>query len=332
MRKNLNKKKFFAINLSSKTVSFLLILFCLQNSSSFAINNNSSIRIIEDSHYNSQEALSNNTNSESTSIKKKIINGVAITGLNDVKGKPFYDWGQPFGAFGFPTIGVYNEFGNDSIPIDENTVGSAILASYIDPRFLIVTGATKEDVKPEWVNVPLRNIPVNTDFAFVKKESLKGVMSTEPLELAQTEPSNHITLEQWMDASGVATILCRNTAALVKIRMKNLIPNRMYSVFGTLGLPRDGSATSFFPIPLGGSPNIFVTDVNGDAFYKREMNFCPFEKESTNRTLLTINVQYHADHQNYGAVPEPGFINGLWQGVITFNHVQFPVNVSLLSD
>ena len=114
--------------------------------------------------------------------------------------------------------------------------------------------------------------------------------------------------------------------------MKSLIPNRMYSVWATPGLPRDGSATSFFPIPLGGVPNMLITDEDGDATYERSIKFCPFDTESTNRTLLTINVQYHANHQNYGAVPEPAFIDGNWLGIITFNHIQFPINVELLDN
>lgn len=262
--------------------------------------------------------------------KKKILKGYAVTGFNSILGKPFYNWGEPFGPFNFSTMGVYNASGAASLPLNHSTPGSAVLATYVDPTFLIVTNANPEDVDPNWINVPLRDVPVNTDFGFVNTETLKGTLDTMPLEVAQAEPSNDITLEQWMAAEGNGNIYCEGESATIKLKMTNLIPNRMYSIFGSLGLPKDGSATTFFPIPLGGTPNMVVTDEDGDATYRRQIGFCPLNPESTNRELLTINVQYHANHQNYGAVPEPGFVDGLWQGIITFNHLQFPVNVELL--
>lgn len=269
----------------------------------------------------------------SKNFRRMVVQGYAVTGHNNILGRPYFSWGEPYGAFNFPTVGVYNETGEKPLPIDGNTASDAVLATAIDPGLLFVSGKGPDYVVPrEWINVPLRSVPVNTDFAFVDKEVLPGEGAASPLELAQAEPSDALTLGRWMAAGGLAKITCRGDMATVDLSLNRLTPNRMYSVWATLGLPRDGSASTFFPIPLGGAPNILITDVQGDAEYRRKINFCPLDTRSTNRPLLTINVQYHANHQNYGAVPEPAFIDGYWLGLITFNHVQFPVNVELLGE
>jgi hypothetical protein len=262
---------------------------------------------------------------------ERVIHGVAVTGQNDVRGKPFFSWGDPYGVFHFPTVGIFNPGGPQPFPIDASTPDSALLSTIVDPTFLIVAGATEADIDPSWVNVPLREIPVNTDFALVVKKPLPGTLEAElPIQQSQAEPAGPITLGQWMQANGTARIVCEGDGARVTLDMKQLLPDRMYDVWATLGLPRDGSSDKFFPIPLGGTPNVFITDKHGDALFKRWIKFCPFKPETTNRKLLTINVQYHGNHQNYGAITEPGFIHGLWLGVITFNHVQFPINVDVL--
>lgn len=259
--------------------------------------------------------------------KKRMIDGIAVTGVNDVLGEPAFSWGEPYGAFGFPTMGIFNENGPEPLKLSKDTPQAALLATYVDPALLFVSNAQPEDVKPEWVNVPLRDVPVNVDFGYGTIIPVPGLLDSDPQSPAQPEPAYPIILSDWMSATGVARIKCSDDGADVRLRLKNLLPNRLYSVWATLGLPKDKSAETFFPIPLGGMPNMFTSDESGDANFERWVNFCPLEPDATERPLLTINVQYHANHQNYGAVPEPGFVPGSWQGLITFNHVVFPVNV-----
>lgn len=263
--------------------------------------------------------------------RERVIRGVVVTGVNDVRGQPFFSWGPPYGAFGFPTLGVHNDNGPQPLPIDDSTPDSALLATYVDPEFLIVSNATPDDVKPEWINVPLRDVPVNVDFFFQIRAPLPSVLNSTPIRPAQAEPgADPITLGKWMDASGIAKIVCKGDRATIDLRLRDLLPHRMYTVWGTLGLPRDGSANTFFPIPLGGTPNVIISDKFGNGDYERTINFCPLAPKSTLRPLLTINVQFHAPAQNFGAVPEPGFIPGWWQGIMTFNQVVFPINVDVL--
>lgn len=267
----------------------------------------------------------------------KRINGVAVTGVNSVAGKPFFSWGEPFGAsFNFPTMGALNSNGPSPLPLTENSPKSTVLVTWIDRVFLALFNKPPDYViNPAWLNVPLRDVPVNVDFAFMQTMPLRGVREAEPLELAQAEPAGDITLGQWLRASGAATIECSGDTATIKLRMNNLVPNRIYSVWATMGAPTPpGSpAPNAFPIPLGGAPNTFMTDENGDGMFKRWIRFCPLNPQSSGGSpLLFIDVHFNSKHQTYGAIVAPGFIDGNWPGIITFSHVVFPVNVALLDD
>ena len=253
---------------------------------------------------------------------RRDIHSVVATGFNDLLGKPPFDLGAPFGTFGFTSMGIYNEFGSVPLPLNENVPDSSLLATAVHPNFLGLAGKTRADVDPELENILLRDVPVNVDFAFVNREKLRGEFQADPLEVSQAEPANNITLGQWMEASGVAKIVCKsNRHATLKITTSSLIPNRMYGVWATLG----GEFLSSFPI--GGAPTMFMTDEYGDGKFKRELNFCPLDKDSADRPVLVINVVYYSSHQNFGAVPEPVFVDGFWLGTVTHNHLQFPINV-----
>lgn len=264
------------------------------------------------------------------------IRGVAVTGVNSVLGQPVFSWGEPFGAsFNFPTLAAFNKDGPNPIPLDADTPMSAIVATYIDRDFLDLFNKPPDYVlNPQWLNVPLRDVPVNVDFAMGMTSPLRGAREAEPLELSQAEPANDITLGRWLKGNGTATISCSGGEGEIKLRMRSLIPNRMYSVWATMGLPPQPGQTTpaAFPIPLGGAPNTFMTDENGEGSFKRWIKFCPLDPQSAGSPLLFIDVHFNSKHQTYGAVVAPGFIDGNWPGIITFSHVIFPVNVELLDD
>jgi len=266
----------------------------------------------------------------------KHFRAVVVTGVNSALGEPVFSWGEPFGAaFNFPTMGAFNKEGPNPLPLDASTPASAVLASYIDPVFLALFGKPPDYVlNPQWLNVPIRQTPINVDFSLAKKQPLPGVRDAQPLDLAQAEPANAITLGEWMRGRGNASISCAGDGAEVQLRMRGLIPNRMYSVWATMGVPpQPGQQTpNAFPIPIGGTPNIFVTDREGDASFERWIKFCPLDAHATDNPLLFIDVQLNANDQTYGAVISPGFIDGNWPGIITFSHVVFPINVQLLKD
>lgn len=262
----------------------------------------------------------------------KVIRGVAVTGHNDVLGKPFFDWGPPFGIFGFATLGVHNDHGSMPLALTESTPRSAIVATRVDPNLLAATGVSPDEVDPSWLNVPLREVPVHYSFGLTKP--FPGIFAANASEKAQADPVNPITVGQWMQAGGSARIVCEgNHRSSLRLLMRDLIANRMYAVWATLGPSRSGTGEVFPSIPVGGTPNIFVTDKDGAATYERSMQFCPLRPETTDRPMLVINVQYHSNHQNYGGINGPPIERipgGYWIGTVIHNHVQFPVNVTVL--
>jgi hypothetical protein len=263
--------------------------------------------------------------------RTRIVKGFPVTGVNSVLGEPLFSWGEPYGAsFSFPTLARLNTSGPNPLPLTPRSPRSSVLASYVDPMFLALFNKPPEYTPdPAWLNVPLRDIPVNIDFAFVQKQALPGIREAEPLELSQVEPSQDITLGQWLNASGTGMIRCSADGANVRLHMKNLVPNRIYTVWATMGMPSQGPVPNAFPIPLGGAPNTFMTDEQGHATFKRWIKFCPLDAQAAN-PMLFIDVHFNAKHQTYGAVVAPGFIDGNWPGLITFSHIVFPVNVEVL--
>src|SRR5205814_2116207 len=197
-------------------------------------------------------------------------------------------------------------------------------------------GETPDVVKPEWVNVPLRKVPVNIDFSptLAKKVPLRGLLEAEPMELSQADPANDITLAQWMKASGVVKINCSGDTADISFSLRSLIPNRVYSLWATMELPKQLPPPGTGPInysttlPIGGTPGIFMTDEHGDATFKRWIKFCPFDAQPNHTPMLTIDVLYHANQSTYGAIPAPGIMLGL----ITFPHILFPITVKPLNN
>lgn len=258
--------------------------------------------------------------------KTRLIKAVVATGFNDVLGEPAFDLGEPFGLFSFTSMGLYNEFGDEPIFLSPDASMDARLATAVDPNFLALAGKTRDDVDPSLENILLRDVPVNTDFSFINREPLRSISEADPQEVAQSEPSDDLTLGQWMEASGLTKITCHSKdRATLKIKTDSLVPNRLYSVWATLG----GEFLSSYPI--GGAPTAFMTDHNGDGFFKRELNFCPFDLDAAPRPVLVINVVYYSSHQNFGAVPEPVFVDGFWLGTVTHNHLQFPINVEAVN-
>lgn len=289
---------------------------------------------------NDTQALNQRDVNESTTKKphsgkvRRVIQGIVATGLNDSWGEPVFDFGEPYGPFHFASMGIYNPNGNEPLPLSKNVSDSDILATAVHPVFLALARKTRADVKPEWENIPLRDVPVNTDFsytntdpAYSKSSVLRSIKDANPVEVSQAKPSFPITVGDWKKARGVVTIDCESdNFSTLKVKVKDMIPNRLYSVGATLGGP------FLSPLTIGGAPNLITTDKNGYGSLERQLNFCPLTTESAPRPVLVINVAFSSVHQAFGSVPEPVFIDGYWLGMVTHNHLQFPVNVTRLDD
>jgi len=238
-----------------------------------------------------------------------LVEGVAVTGFNRWLGEPVMELGN-LGTFGFDTVAVFNADGNVPEPLTGQTPDSALLATMVDETFLeSFYGDEPFQVNPQTVNVPLRDVPTSTTPFYEPFFTLKGALDTRPYQLfvpGQTEPVAPITLGKWKQARGMAIIQCTaDGEASVDLIMGGLIPNRIYTVWGFF-LPSELTLPlkDFGPVlPLGGVPNVVVSDKNGSGRFNRILNFCPTDIEEEEVPLANIFVVYHSDLMANGGVP-----------------------------
>ena len=166
--------------------------------------------------------------------------------------------------------------------------------------------AILQKVEPSLVNVPLRDIGTWVLPPNLKQRAPVPFQSGGPVVGAtQAEPSGPITKGDWFKASGTLKVDCAPNGNSVSINVKALVPNRVYTVWA---IWLDPSGPRFIPVPLGGVPNVIITDKQGDAIFERDLNFCPVDaaKEGVDgKKLGLIEAHLHSDHVAYGAIPAP---------------------------
>ena len=182
----------------------------------------------------------------------------------------------------------------------------------------MLVGKTINDIDPTQLNVPLRNVKVNTDLKGIQRVEPNPIETVGRLQPSQAAPATPITLSDWIQAQGTAVITCKQDDAKVQLSLTGLLPNRIYSVWGLFG------GDNISPFPLGGVPNTVVTNGRGRASFIRELNFCPMDSVRGQRPLIAIDIVYHSDHQNYGMVPELD-LAGLVTGTVTHTQLEFLV-------
>ncbi|MEE9355462.1 MAG: hypothetical protein V3U75_07710 [Methylococcaceae bacterium] len=237
--------------------------------------------------------------------------GVAVTGVNDLCGSPVFNLPAPEGIS--PTIhatmlGEYNRDGKLPIPLSPtNCNDDIVLSTHTDLDFLARTG--QPDIDSRLKNIPLRDVPVisNPDGSRSVVPSLENVQGNA-LPITKSNPNNTITLGNWLDAQGWMLLRCNaNGTAKVKLRLKNLIPNGVYTVWGIWNTtPPGASKARILPVPLGGIPNVVTPDSAGKATFSRELASCPKDVTDNGSILLFIDLAYHSDGNVSGAFPQIG--------------------------
>jgi len=266
-------------------------------------------------------ALAGNENQKGEA-KVAIIEGDLVTGFNHYLGQPVNNYAAPIGTFGFEMFGIFNSGGTVPLPLTPSTPKTSLLATFVDPVLLDLMGLTPADVNPASINLPLRQIPTNISLDGQTRAALPGILQAAQDQASEAEPTFPITLAAWEAARGRAKIVCNKKGSSVEMKFQSLIPNRLYTVWAIFG------GTAVTAQPLGGAPNVFVTDAWGDAKLDRVLNFCPLEVLPGQRPLLLIEIFFHADNQNYGAVPDLAFAGrdlSLFAGAIRFAHLDFPI-------
>lgn len=265
---------------------------------------------------------------ESGSEQVMRIKGRAVTGANRLLGQPVQNYGPNLGTFGFYNIAVYNPDGNEPVLIDENTAEDAILATAVDPTFLIAAGLPLSLIDESLNNIPLNDVGVNVSIDGETRMALPSTLDVDPLTPNRATSLAQVTLKDWLSAKGSVRFKCTEDGNSVSLRVKNLMPNRLYTAWGLF----ESAEGKFKAVALGGTPNAIVTDSKGRGSLNRELGFCPMEETESGARMIAMDVIYHSDHQVYAAVPGLA-LKQFITGTNTHSHLWFTVfGESLLDD
>ena len=259
-------------------------------------------------------AGNSNSNNNGNNGQTHVLNVDAenVTGWNRRLGEVRYQWdfiSGPLEDAGANTIGEHDPTGTEPIDLTPSSPGSTVLASLVDPFLEVVfppfvVGLTD----PSTVNVPVRDTATLVSGNGVTRGVLPFIENASAADRTYAAPNGPgpITLDDWFEANGNMSVQCdRDGGARLNIRVSDLIPNRVYTVWAMWHLA-DGR---ILPQPYGGVPNAYVTNGKGNASFKRDLNFCPMTAASDGiggNRLLSIITHIHSDHMLYGAVPFPG--------------------------
>lgn len=247
--------------------------------------------------------------------------GVPSTGFNRLLGVPIWSFpnlaqfipilGEEVVLAGFSTAGAFDsdlgEGNGNSLPLTPETSGHTLLATHFDDIGMMFLGVSRTSVPDDKLNVPVDSVEVLTDDRGVGRTALPCATSTaEPATITRAAPcDDFVTLEQWLEAEGAATIKCfADGSSSVRLDMNGLLPNRMYTAWYVQENFAAGPEKLITGFPLGGVPNVFVTGDDGSARLERDLGFCPHDVDQA----LGIAVHVRANGQNFGGVPVP-FLN-----------------------
>ncbi len=258
---------------------------------------------------------------------------IVSTGLNRRLGKPILEFSfmpPPFKEnWGFEMLGVYNPDGPLPLPLTADTPDNAVLVSLVDADGVGPPQAIFQNVAPELVNVPLRDIGTYANPKLDRGGAIPSQSDGPVIGATQADPSGPITKGDWFKASGTLSVDCAPEGNSVKVNVKTLVPNRLYTVW-VLWL--DPSGPRMIPVPLGGAPNVIITDNQGDGTLERNLNFCPIDaaKDGVDgKRLAEIGVHLHSDHAAYGPVPAP-LAAGFPPGTVLHEQLTFDLGAGKL--
>lgn len=253
------------------------------------------------------------------------LDGIAVNGWNRILGDPaaslrFVDTLQ------FAVGGVFNPDG-PALPVDNDTSLDALMASYASPSvYLAFFGIPDAEFTPNQ-NIPYADYP-----QIFKHDGTEG-----PLEPVLENPewwdySNGaqtvgMTVADWLSAEGNIRFHCkRNGENWFDVRMRNMVPGGLYTLWGFYFDQAEGALQQDFPFG-GTSANVFVADRDGRIRGSRDLNFCPMEiAPDERRQLVSIFAVFHPDGRVNAAVGHtvgigPDFIG---PGMTATPQVMFP--------
>ncbi|GAB2200208.1 hypothetical protein [Sessilibacter sp. MAH2] len=255
--------------------------------------------------------------------------GYAAHGVNFYNGSRIGDYSSVS-----PTIGQLFQTPREVGFLDPNpdAIDAGIITPETDRSTLIATTSGFLDffnpggaIDQSLVNQPLGNIG-NNFFGFGSVDD-RVVLPSFPEGPAEPEPTRreglveNPTVGQWEQINGLLTVKSKDDGtSVVRITIRDAFPDAVYTFWDAGAYSPLSSEESGYVIPLGGVPNVAVTNSEGCAFKEFEVPYDLVRACETGASSCTSFVAgfYHWDGQLYGASPAATFANaptGVYAGV-----------------
>jgi hypothetical protein len=166
---------------------------------------------------------------------------------------------------------------------------------------------TLAEVPAGLLNVPLREVGMNGFYdglSYLPRPDAFEAERYRTFAPGQAYHTGDITVADWMSARGNLRFICRsNGTSRLTLRLHNLIPHRIYSVWAFFNSNEAMPFDNFGPVrPLAGLPNMVVSGDDGKGVFKRDLNFCPMNLREGEVELGAVFVNYHSDIETSAGV------------------------------
>jgi hypothetical protein len=264
------------------------------------------------------------------------IPGYVSHGINTYNGMPIGDYSEaspmlPFlhaqpavseiGVFqaGASEPGIITAFTDRKLPV----ATTRVFFDYFNP-----TGTLDASL----VNVPLSKTGSNY-WGFVSLDDRVIPTSfpkpgTGPTVYRQKGVVENPTVADWEKISGKLTVAKkRGGGSEVTVTIRNAFPYAIYTLWD-IGAHNPLAASEMgYVMPLGGVPNVMLTDAKGCASKKIELNYDLLRSCKVGAASCTsyVSAFYHWDGQVYGASPAAAWA-GASEGVYAANQMVWPTS------
>eukprot|EP00484_Ammonia_sp_Unknown_P024689 CAMPEP_0197031210 /NCGR_PEP_ID=MMETSP1384-20130603/10280_1 /TAXON_ID=29189 /ORGANISM="Ammonia sp." /LENGTH=324 /DNA_ID=CAMNT_0042460707 /DNA_START=45 /DNA_END=1019 /DNA_ORIENTATION=- len=273
------------------------------------------------------------------------VDGFVAHGMNNFNGDPVVDFTDFGGLFNMPMWGQYalNENGPMEIRPDASTDRSLQLAM---GRFLseLVPDITPDEslynqpyydvgtITVTSTNIDERTVP--TAFAEIASDPSTAFANGDVYFPPSVNPNP--TLGEWEMGSGRIEIDCHDGRATVKVRVCNMMPEALYTLWD-VGISHPGGAEEPYVFAAGGVGNVLRTDEHGNGRLKVYMPWCPSRECVPGVSVdcqLVFSLLHHSDYMSYGAESAPAFFKpyGYPDGIAGTGHLIFYLHGSPLQD
>ena len=259
------------------------------------------------------QAFANNEDSENMGTKVSFP-GYVVHGINNYNGKPIVDYSNvspliPYLNVSTPVneIGVYQEgldYSGTIVSETDRHLPVATTRSFFD--FFNPNG----EIEPSTVNIPLGEVGssyLGPGFTDLDKRATPVSFSesgSEPSVFRKKGFRINPTVHDWEKISGKLSVKKDKKGLFtVKVTIRNAFPNAIYTLWDIGTLNPLTTKESGYAVPLGGLPNIVVTNKKGCGFAKLKLKYDlsrPCEA-GANSCSSYISAFFNWDNGAYGA-------------------------------